>query len=169
MMVVLRHISLAMLAMLLFVVSVEAKQRVVAVEGVSRVTHLSASGMNLWLDVHNERCSRLVLKRGEVEIKVDGKTRVVVSLRDKVVVKGRSSGEVLLPLRFKSRTTFALGSLLRKALSGNMDDVTISYDVRGGTMLFRRTLSEDDVALVDIIKRLGISESIMTQLEYYID
>lgn len=165
----LRRISLIVVALFLFVTVVEAKGRDVVVEGVSRVTHISSSGMNLWLDVRNERCSRLVLKRGEVEIKVDGRTRVVVSLRDKVVVRGRSSEEVLIPLRFKSRTTFALGSILRKVITKDMEDITISYEVRGGTMLFRRTLRGEDVVLRDVIESLGISERVLTQLESYID
>ena len=165
----LRRISLIVVALFLFVTGVEAKGRDVVVEGVSRVTHISSSGMNLWLDVRNERCSRLVLKRGEVEIKVDGRTRVVVSLRDKVVVRGRSSEEVLLPLRFKSRTTFALGSILRKVITKDMEDITISYEVRGGTMLFRRTLRGEDVVLRDVVESLGISEKVLTQLESYID
>lgn len=165
----LRRISLIVVALFLFVTGVEAKGRDVVVEGVSRVTHISSSGMNLWLDVRNERCSRLVLKRGEVEIKVDGRTRVVVSLRDKVVVRGRSSEEVLLPLRFKSRTTFAIGSILRKVITKDMEDITISYEVRGGTMLFRRTLRGEDVVLRDVVESLGISERVLTQLESYID
>lgn len=165
----LRRISLIVVALFLFVTGVEAKGRDVVVEGVLRVTHISSSGMNLWLDVRNERCSRLVLKRGEVEIKVDGRTRVVVSLRDKVVVRGRSSEEVLIPLRFKSRTTFALGSILRKVITKDMEDITISYEVRGGTMLFRRTLRGDDVVLRDVVESLGISERVLTQLESYID
>jgi hypothetical protein len=165
----LRRISLIVVALFLFVTGVEAKGRDVVVEGVSRVTHISSSGMNLWLDVRNERCSRLVLKRGEVEIKVDGRTRVVVSLRDKVVVRGRSSEEVLLPLRFKSRTTFALGSILRKVITKDMEDITISYEVRGGTMLFRRTLRGEDVVLRDVVESLGISERVLIQLERYID
>ena len=165
----LRGISLIVVALFLFVTGVEAKGRDVVVEGVSRVTHISSSGMNLWLDVRNERCSRLVLKRGEVEIKVDGRTRVVVSLRDKVVVRGRSSEEVLIPLRFKSRTTFALGSILRKVITKDMEDITISYEVRGGTMLFRRTLRGEDVVLRDVVESLGISERVLTQLESYID
>jgi hypothetical protein len=165
----LRRISLIVVALFLFVTGVEAKGRDVVVEGVSRVTHISSSGMNLWLDVRNERCSRLMLKRGEVEIKVDGRTRVVVSLRDKVVVRGRSSEEVLIPLRFKSRTTFALGSILRKVITKDMEDITISYEVRGGTMLFRRTLRGEDVVLRDVVESLGISERVLTQLESYID
>lgn len=165
----LRRISLIVVALFLFVTGVEARGRDVVVEGVSRVTHISSSGMNLWLDVRNERCSRLVLKRGEVEIKVDGRTRVVVSLRDKVVVRGRSYEEVLIPLRFKSRTTFALGSILRKVITKDMEDITISYEVRGGTMLFRRTLRGEDVVLRDVVESLGISERVLTQLESYID
>lgn len=167
----LRHISMTVVALLLLVLSAEAKSREpkVAIEGVERVTHLSTSGANLWLEVRNDRCSRLVLKRGEVEIKVDGVARITIALRDKVVVKGRSREAVLVPLRFKSRSTFALGSLLRRVVTRDIDDITISYEVRGGTMLFRRTLKAEDVGLRDVVERFGITEKVMTELGYYID
>lgn len=167
----LRYIVAVVVALLLFCVDAEARRREpkVAIEGVERVTHLSTSGANLWVEVRNDRCARLVLKRGEVEIKVDGTTRVVITLRDKVVVQPRSSEAVLIPLRFKSRSTFALGSLVRRAINRDMGDVTLSYEVRGGTMLFRRTLKEEDVALRDIIQRLGITERVITELEQLLD
>jgi hypothetical protein len=41
--------------------------------------------------------------------------------------------------------------------------------VRGGTMLFRRTLRGEDVVLRDVVESLGISERVLTQLERYID
>jgi hypothetical protein len=50
-----------------------------------------------------------------------------------------------------------------------MGNVTLSYEVRGGTMLFRRTLKEEDIALRDIIQRLGIEERVIAELEQLID
>ena len=88
----------------------------VEVEAISRVTHLSTSGANLWVEVRNDSGARLVIKSGELDILVDGEVRATIALRDKVVIRSRSYDEVLLPLRFRSRNTLALASLLRSLL-----------------------------------------------------
>ena len=88
----------------------------VEVEAISRVTHLSTSGANLWVVVRNDSGARLVIKSGELDILVDGEVRATIALRDKVVIRRRSHDEVLLPLRFRSRNTLALASLLRSLL-----------------------------------------------------
>lgn len=88
----------------------------VEVESISRITHLSTSGANLWVVVRNDSGARLVIKSGELDILVDGEVRATIALRDKVVIRSRSHDEVLLPLRFRSRNTLALASLLRSLL-----------------------------------------------------
>lgn len=88
----------------------------VEVEAISRVTHLSTSGANLWVVVRNDSGARLVIKSGELDILVDGEVRATIALRDKVVIRRRSHDEVLLPLRFRSRNTLALASLLRSVV-----------------------------------------------------
>ena len=88
----------------------------VEVEAISRITHLSTSGANLWVVVRNDSGARLVIKSGELDILVDGEVRATIALRDKVVIRSRSHDEVLLPLRFRSRNTLALASLLRSLL-----------------------------------------------------
>lgn len=88
----------------------------VEVEAISRITHLSTSGANLWVVVRNDSGARLVIKSGELDILVDGEVRATIALRDKVVIRRRSHDEVLLPLRFRSRNTLALASLLRSLL-----------------------------------------------------
>ena len=88
----------------------------VEVEAISRVTHLSTSGANLWVEVRNDSGARLVIKSGELDILVDGEVRATIALRDKVVIRRRSHDEVLLPLRFRSRNTLALASLLRSVV-----------------------------------------------------
>lgn len=160
----LRRLSLIIVALLLFVAGVEAKGREVAVEGVERVTHLSSSGMNLWLDVRNERCSRLVLKRCEVEISVGGVARATISLRDKVVVRGRSDGSVLVPLRFKCRSSLALVSLLRKVVEDGAEEITISYRLRGGTALFKRSVVGEDIPVREVIEMLGLEQGILMEI-----
>ena len=92
----LKRIFCVAVAMMLFVASAMAtscfpKREVrglgVSIEGVSHVSHLSTSGMNLWLDVKNER-GRIVVNRAKVEIAVDGVKQLELSLREKVVVRG---------------------------------------------------------------------------------
>lgn len=137
----------------------------VAIEAISRVTHLSTSGMNLWVDVRNDTSSRLVLKRAEVDILVNGTVRATISLRDRVVVGRRSSGEVLIPLRFRSRSSFALGSLFRALFDGRSEGVAISYRLRGGTMLFRYTVEGESLSLGELRDRVAIPRDIVSQLE----
>ncbi|MBO5833056.1 MAG: hypothetical protein J6Q95_07160 [Alistipes sp.] len=151
-----RSISLVIAAMLLLITGVEAKGGDVVVEGVTRVTHLSSSGANLWLRVHNDRASRVVLKRAVVEVAVDGVPQVELSLREKVVVRGRRTEDVLVPLRFESRRTLSFLRLLRKALDGSGEGITISYELRGGTLLFRRTIAQKDITLRDVATLLGM-------------
>lgn len=148
----------------------EAKGHIpgVSVEGVERVTHLSTSGMNLWLDVRNERCSRVVLKRGEIVVKVDGVERVAVMLRDKVVVRGRSMESVLVPLRFRSRSSFALGALLRRVLEGDAEDISLSLTFRGGTALFRRTVEVEDIPLCDAVEMFALPEDLLLDIKEYL-
>ena len=107
----------------------------VEVEAISRITHLSTSGANLWVVVRNDSGARLVIKSGELDILVDGEVRATIALRDKVVIRRRSHDEVLLPLRFRSRNTLALASLLRSLLRNSWEGtVDISDGVGTNTI-----------------------------------
>lgn len=146
--------------------SIEQRLReAVTIEGISRVTHLSTSGMNLWVDIRNDSSSRLVVKRAEIDILVGGGLRATISLRDRVVVERRSSGEVLIPLRFRSKSSFALGALLRAIVEGRTEDITIAYRLRGGTMLFRRTIERGEVSIRELIDEMGLAREILSELE----
>lgn len=136
----------------------------VTIEGISRVTHLSTSGMNLWVDIRNDSSSRLVVKRAEIDILVGGGLRATISLRDRVVVERRSSGEVLIPLRFRSKSSFVLGALLRAIVEGRTEDITIAYRLRGGTMLFRRTIERGEVSIRELIDEMGLARDILSEL-----
>lgn len=59
----------------------------VSLVGVVDVTHLSTSGMNLYIEVDNDTCHRLVVSRAEIDVVEDGENVVTISLRDKVVVR----------------------------------------------------------------------------------
>lgn len=145
--------------------SIEQRMReAVTIEGISRVTHLSTSGMNLWVDIRNDSSSRLVVKRAEIDILVGGGLRATISLRDRVVVGRCSSGEVLIPLRFRSKSSFALGALLRAIVEGRTEDITIAYRLRGGTMLFRRTIERGEVSIRELIDEMGLARDILSEL-----
>lgn len=150
--------------------SIEQRMReAVTIEGISRVTHLSTSGMNLWVDIRNDSSSRLVVKRAEIDILVGGGLRATISLRDRVVVERRSSGEVLIPLRFRSKSSFALGALLRAIVEGRTEDITIAYRLRGGTMLFRRTIERGEVSIRELIDEMGLARDILSELARHVN
>ena len=135
------------------------------IEGVTRVTHLSTSGANLYVEVSNTTGRRLVMKRGDVDVMVDGRLRVTVSLRDKVVVPKGYCGEVLLPLRFRSTSSLTLGAIIRRVVNGDTTDVTLTYRLRGGTPLYRRTFRGEDIPISEIFDTLAIQNGILSRLE----
>ena len=134
------------------------KERV-EVKGISRVTHLSSAGVNLWVDVENRTASRLVLKRAVLDVVVDGEVRMQVSLRDRVVVARKSDGEVLLLLRFTKRNTLSVITLLRRLVRDDIDEVCLNIDLRGGTMLFRKNFEVQGVTLVEVLGWLGLTSA----------
>lgn len=124
----------------------------VEVVGVERVTHLSTSGMNLYLAVDNDTLHRLVVNTAEIDILSRGEVIATISLRDKVVVKGKRRSTVLVPLRFKARSSFAVGRMLVRLLSDEQG-LTINYRIRGGTALFRRTISATEVSVDKLLSK----------------
>lgn len=132
------------------------------VEGVAKVSHLSTSGMNLWVTINNESCYRYVIKSCEVDIHVEGRHMATVMLRDEVVIPRKSTKDVLLPLRFKARSSFALGRLVWRMIESGGKDITISYRMRAGLRLVKRNFKEENIALSDI---LGNRPSTMEALE----
>lgn len=125
------------------------KERVHLV-GVRDVTHLSTSGMNLYVEVNNKTLHRFVISDAEIEIVSNGDVVATISLRDKVVIKGRRSSTVLVPLRFKARSSFALGRLLVRLL-GNSEALTLNYNIRGGVGPFRRTFEAEGIMINELL------------------
>lgn len=138
---------------------VERFKERVEVKGISRVTHLSSAGVNLWVDVENRTASRLVLKRAVLDVVVDGEVRMQVSLRDRVVVARKSDGEVLLPLRFAKRNTLSVISLLRRLVREDIDEVHLNIDLRGGTTLFRKNFEAQGVTLAEALEWIGLTSA----------
>lgn len=130
-------------------------------EGFAKVSHISTSGMNLWVTIDNASIWRYEIKRCEVDISIDGHHVATISLRDKVVIPRRQCGDILLPLRFESRSSFALGRLLWRILNGESDKITLSYRMRAGLRLLGRNYEGSDIRLSDIIdQRMGAMEAI---------
>lgn len=131
------------------------------------VTHLSTSGMNLYVEIENETGHRLVFTDAEIDILSHGELIATISLRDKVVLKRRSTNTVLVPLRFKSRSSFVLGRLLTRVLSFDAD-ITINYRFRGGIGPFRQTFEQKDIDVKKLLENFKLSEIILKQINDHI-
>ena len=156
---------------LLSAVRVEAcgvKERI-TFEGFERVTHLSTSGMNLWVEVTNRGCWRMVVAEAEVDIFVGGTKRLTMSLRDRVVVPRKSSGEVLVPIRITSHSLFSIVGIIGRIAIGNRDDITISYTLRVGTPLLKRTFAEEGVPVSELLSQLSMPDSEIGVLKQLMD
>ena len=158
-------------AVLLFAVPAGAcgtRERI-AFEGFERVTHLSTSGMNLWVEVTNHSCWRMVVAEAEVDIYVEGTKRLTLSLRDRVVVPRKSSGEVLLPIRITSHSLFSIVGIVGRMAVGKRDDITINYTLRAGAPLFKRTFAEEAIPVDVLLERLSLPDSEIGVLKQLMD
>lgn len=126
--------------------------------GFERVTHLSTYGANLWVEVENRGCWRMVVKEAEVDILVDGTPRLTLALRDKVVVPRKSSSEVLVPLRFRSRSMLSFAGLVARIALGDREDITINYRIKAGTPLFKRRFEQEGVPLNQLMQLLSLHD-----------
>lgn len=142
----------------------ERGARRLEIEGIARVTHLSSSGANLYVEVENAMGRRLVVKRGEVDVMVGGSPKITITLRDKVVIPKHYSGEILLPLRFESAGAIRLGAILRRIVQQD-DIVTINYRVRAGTTLWRRNFCGESIAISEFFDTFASSKGLIGELE----
>ena len=120
-------------------------------EGFAGASHISTSGMNLWVTINNESIWRYEIKSCEVDIAIDGNHLATISLRDKVVIPRKSEGDILLPLRFEARSSFVLGRLLWRILQGESERITLSYRMKAGLRIISRSYEENDIRVSDII------------------
>ena len=141
----------------------------VAFGGFSRVTHLSTSGMNLWVEVENSSCWRIVVAEAEADIYVGDAKRLTISLRDRVVVPRRSSSEVLVPIRITSHSMFSIVGIIGRIATGNREDITINYRVRVGTPLFKRRLEGEAVPVEVLLRQLSLADSELGVLKELVD
>ncbi|MBR4045292.1 MAG: hypothetical protein IKK05_00110 [Alistipes sp.] len=127
-------------------------------KGFERITHLSTSGANLWVEVENRGCWRMVVKEAEVDILVGDKPRLTLSLRDRVVVPRKSRSEVLVPLRFTSRSMLSFVGLVARMAFGDRDDITVNYRIKAGTPIFKRRFEEQGIPLNRLLELMDMSE-----------
>lgn len=148
----------AILLIMLLVSTPRSVAQRIEFRGFERVTHLSTSGANLWVEVENRGCWRMVVKEAEVDILVDGTPRLTLALRDKVVVPRKSSSEVLVPLRFRSRSMLSFAGLVARIALGDREDITINYRIKAGTPLFKRRFKQEGVPLNQLMQLLSLHD-----------
>ena len=137
--------------------------------GFERVTHLSTSGMNLWIKVANANGRKLVVPEAEVDIYVDGVKRLTLSLREKVSVPRKATSDVLVPIRITSHSMFSMVSILGHIIMGESEDVTINYRMRAGTPLFKRTFEAENVPVKVLLAKMGLPTSELEILRSLLD
>jgi hypothetical protein len=106
--------------------------------------------MNLYVEVDNKTLHRFVISEAEMDIVSKGDVVATISLRDKVVIKGRRSSTVLVPLRFKARSSFVLGRLLARIV-GKSEAMTLNYNIKGGIGPFRRTFEAEGITIDELL------------------
>ena len=128
------------------------------------VTHLSTSGMNLYIEVDNDTRHKLIITEGEVDIVAKDDVVATISLRDKVVLNRNQTSVILLPLRFESQGSFALARML-KCIFDPKSDITLDYRVRAGVPAAKRTIKEEDIPVTDLLKSSAFADMALHQIE----
>lgn len=128
------------------------------------VTHMSTSGMNLWVEIRSDWAHTLVIKKGFVDIMMHGEKVATIELRDKVVVPRRSTTKVLIPLRFTMRNTFTLQRVLRHLIEDGGLNTTLTYRVRAGLKVLKMNFSDKNVAVSEILDNFALSNETLREL-----
>lgn len=128
------------------------------------VTHLSSSGVNIWVDVRNDWAHALVIKRGKVDVMMHGKYVATIELRDKVVIPRRSTSRVLIPLRFNSNNILSFQRILANLIDKGGLGTTIDYRIRAGMKSLRLTFFEKNVAVSEILNNFALSNDSLREL-----
>ena len=89
---------------------------------------------------------------------------VTFSLRDKVVIPRRKCSEILIPVRFKAQSSFALSRLLWRIISLNGDDIELSYRLRAGIGCLQKSFKEDDISMSKIFDIFAEAKSLLEEL-----
>ena len=128
------------------------------------VTHLSTTGMNLWVEVSSEWAHTLIVKRGKVDIMMHGNHVATIELRDKVEIPRRATTKVLLPLRFTSTNSLSLQRVLRHLIENRGLGTTINYRIRAGLRVLKMNFSDKNVAVSEILDNFALSKESLREL-----
>lgn len=128
------------------------------------VTHLSTTGMNLWVEVSSEWAHTLIVKKGKVDVMMHGNKVATIELRDKVVIPRRSKSKVLIPLRFTTTNSFTLQRVLRHLIDKGGLGTTIDYRIRAGLKVLKVNFSDKNVAVSEILDNFALSNENLREL-----
>lgn len=132
--------------------------------GFMRATHVTASGMNLYVSIDNGLGHNIVIKSCSAVISRGGVEIMTIDLRDRVVVPKRSVSEVLLPLRFRGDSSMSILMLLRRILDGRIDDLTVTLTARVRVSVVSKTFSMQNIAMSEILDTFGVEIDDVQQL-----
>ena len=128
------------------------------------VTHLSSTGMNLWVEVSSEWAHTLIVKKGKIDIKMHGNHVATIELRDKVTIPRNSKSKVLIPLRFTTTNSFTLQRVLRHLIERCGLGTTIDYRIRAGVKALKKNFSDKNVAVSEILDNFALSNENLREL-----
>lgn len=122
-------------------------------------THISTSGMNLWVEVQNDSGHRIIIPEGEVEVLFGTTSVMTISLRERVVIPRRGTHKVLLPLRFNSRSSMLPIRILRSVAQGEQTNLNVNYRVRAGVWFAKRNFVGEGLSMDDMYALFAVEES----------
>lgn len=128
------------------------------------VTHLSTTGMNLWVEVSSEWAHMLIIKKAKVDVMMHGKYVATIELRDKVKIPRRATSKVLIPLRFTTTNSLTLQRVLRHLVDNGGLGTTIDYRVRAGVKILKMNFSDKNVAVSEILDNFALSSESLREL-----
>lgn len=128
------------------------------------VTHLSTSGMNLWVEVSSEWAHTLIIKKAKIDVKMQGKYVATIELRDKVKIPRCSKSKVLLPLRFTTSNSLTLQRVVRHLVDNRGLGTTIDYRIRAGVKVLKMNFSDKNVAVSQILDNFALSNESLREL-----
>ena len=128
------------------------------------VTHLSTTGMNLWVEVSSEWAHTLIVKRAKIDVMMQGKYVATIELRDKVTIPRRSTNKILLPLRFTTSNSLTLQRVVRHLVENRGLGTTIDYRIRAGVRVLKKNFSEKNVAVSQILDNFALSNESLREL-----
>ncbi len=128
------------------------------------VTHVSSSGMNLWVEIRSDWAHTLIIKKGKVDVKIHGNHVATIELRDKIKIPPRSTTKVLIPLRFSANNTLSLQRILRHLIQDGGLNTTIDYRVRAGIKVLKINFSDKNVAVSEILNNFALSNESLQEL-----